>query len=418
MKKDWMFYRFSMYGFLKNLRFFEPFILLFFREAGLTYFEIGLLYSIRDVANNILEVPTGVYADAFGRRRSMVMAFVAYILSFVVFYFFRSFYIYALAMLLFACGEAFRSGTHKALILEYLKINQMAHLKVEYYGRTRAASQLGSAINSLIAAGLVFYAGNYRYIFVASIIPYVLDLINLATYPPELDGDLIRPAKGAIGAQIKGTLQTFFAIFRAPDAMRAILNSGGFSAFFKATKEYLQPILEGFALSLPLWMMLEDTKRSSIIIGIVYFVIYLLTSYASKSSADFGKRFSNLPQALNLTFLIGAGLLFAAGLSAGWQIDLAAIVVFLAFYVLQNLRKPMNVAFISDQISSRVMAAGLSVETQFTTILMAILAPILGAIADRFGVGVALASLGGLMLALVPLAQTHVLTPQPQEAEK
>ena len=62
-------------------------------------------------------------------------------------------------MILFAFGEAFRTGTHKALILEYLKLNDMQHLKVEYYGRTRSASQLGSALNALIAAALVFYSG-------------------------------------------------------------------------------------------------------------------------------------------------------------------------------------------------------------------------------------------------------------------
>ena len=130
IKKDRMFYRFSAYGFLKNLRFFEPFLILFFRDAGFTFLQIGLLYSIRDLANNILEIPTGVYADSFGRRKAMVLAFSAYILSFFVFFFFSDFYMFALAMILFAFGEAFRSGTHKALILEYLDLNDMGNQKV------------------------------------------------------------------------------------------------------------------------------------------------------------------------------------------------------------------------------------------------------------------------------------------------
>jgi hypothetical protein len=60
----------------------------------------------------------------------------------------------------------------------------------------------------------------------------------------------------------------------------------------------------------------------------------------------------------------------------------------------------MNVAFISDQISNKVMASGLSIEAQFTTILVAISAPILGVLADQFGVGIALIllSLGTLLL--------------------
>jgi MFS family permease len=328
-KKDRMFFRFAAYGFLKNLRFFEPFILLFFREASLSFFQIGLLFSIRDLATNILEVPTGVYADAFGRRRSMVMAFVSYIISFAIFFFFPNFYVYALAMIFFAFGEAFRTGTHKALILEHLKLNDMQHLKVEYYGRTRAASQLGSALNSLIAAALVFYSGNYRYIFIASILPYVVDLINLATYPKELDGELVEMRKGAIGEQLRATLQTFFGVFKDPLAMRAILNSSGFNSFYKATKEYLQPILKAFAISLPVLVALGDTKRSAVIIGVVYFCIYLLTSYASKSSADFGRRFKSIAQGINLTFLAGAVFLLVAGMAAQWQWDVVAILVFL-----------------------------------------------------------------------------------------
>ena len=152
--KDRMFPRFALYGFLKNLRFFDPFIILIFREVGLSYVQIGLLYAIRDIATNILEIPTGVFADAFGRRKSMLMAFGAYIISFLIFYSWTGFSLYALAMILFAFGEAFRSGTHKAIILEHLTLNNMEHLKVEYYGRTRSFSQFGSSINALIAGPL------------------------------------------------------------------------------------------------------------------------------------------------------------------------------------------------------------------------------------------------------------------------
>ncbi len=392
--KDRMYYRFSAYGFLKNLRFFEPFIILIFRDAGLSFLQIGLLYSVRDIANNILEIPTGVFADTFGRRKAMVLAFSAYIGSFIIFFAFDGFYIYALAMIFFAFGEAFRSGTHKALILEYLNLNGMLDQKVAYYGRTRGASQLGSAFNALIAAGLLFYTGDYRSMFLATTIPYILDLFNLATYPKELDGELANLGRGAIWGQTKATLKDFGGIFKSLKAMRAILNSASFSALFKTSKDYLQPILESFALATPFLVVLDDVRRGGVMVGGVYFIIYLLTSAASRSSDVFSRRFPSLGQAINLTFLIGAGFLVIAGLATWWNLVVLSVLVFLGFYVLQNLRKPMTVAFISDQISHHVMASGLSVETQFTTILVAIFAPVLGALADAFGIGIALAILG------------------------
>ena len=407
IKTDRQFYRFSLYGFLKNLRFFEPFIILIFVDNGLTFFKIGLLYSVRDLANNLLEIPTGVLADAFGRRRTMVMAFVAYIASFFIFYFFADFYIYALAMVLFGLGEACRSGTHKAMILEYLKINDMSDLKVAYYGRTRSASQLGSAVNSLAAAGLLFYTGDYRTMFLATIVPYVLDLINLATYPKILDGELAQLRGGDIWTQTRATFRDFVGIFGDKSAMQAILNSSGFTAIFKITKDYLQPILESFALALPFLISrnVDDVKRSGVIIGVVYFFIYLLTSYASRSADRFSRRFTGLADPINLTFLLGAGFLFVAGLANWGNLALVSILVFMGFYVLQNLRKPMNVSFISDQIEHRVMASGLSVEAQFTTILVAVFAPVIGLLADNFGIGFALAMFGAGMLPIYTLVR-------------
>jgi len=393
IKKDLQFYRFSLYGFLKNLRFFEPFIILIFRDNGLTFLQIGLLYSIRDLTNYLTEIPTGFLADAFGRRISMVLAFTAYIISFFFFYNFSDFYLLAVAMVLFGLGESFRSGTHKALILEYLRLNNMLDLKIAYYGRTRAASQMGSAFNSLIAAGLLFFTREYRTMFIATTIPYVIDLINLATYPKILDGELSKFDRRALLGQVKGTFKNFIGIFKNRQAMRSILNSASFTALFKTTKDYLQPILESLALATPFLLVLDDVNRSGIVVGIIYFFIYMLTSYASRSADRISRSFTNMADAINRTFLVGAGLLFIAGIAASQGLAIISVFVFLGFYILQNLRKPMNVASISDGISHKVMASGLSVEAQIATILVAVFAPVMGALADSFGVGVALIGL-------------------------
>ena len=66
-----MLFRFCLYGFLKNQRYFEPFLMLVFLDRGLSFFVIGLLVACRDVTVNVLEIPSGVVADSFGRRRSM-----------------------------------------------------------------------------------------------------------------------------------------------------------------------------------------------------------------------------------------------------------------------------------------------------------------------------------------------------------
>ena len=59
---------------------------MFLLDKGLSFTLIGTLYAYREIMVNVLEVPTGVIADALGRRRTMVQSFAAYIISFLIFY--------------------------------------------------------------------------------------------------------------------------------------------------------------------------------------------------------------------------------------------------------------------------------------------------------------------------------------------
>ena len=74
-KKDIQYYKFCLYGFFKNLKFFETIIILFLHEeAGISWLQIGVLYTIRETTRNIIEVPSGVIADVLGRRKTMIFS--------------------------------------------------------------------------------------------------------------------------------------------------------------------------------------------------------------------------------------------------------------------------------------------------------------------------------------------------------
>ena len=69
-----MLFRFSLYGFLKNQQYYDPFLILAFRSKGLSFTQIGLLIGFRELCINLMEVPTGAIADVAGRRRSSMAA--------------------------------------------------------------------------------------------------------------------------------------------------------------------------------------------------------------------------------------------------------------------------------------------------------------------------------------------------------
>ena len=160
--------RFSLYGFLKNQRYFEPFLLLVFLDKGLTFLEIGLLISIREGAVIVMEVPSGAIADVYGRRKSMIVSFTAYIASFLVFAAVDVFVLLAVAMVLFGIGDAFRTGTHKAMIFSWLRAQGRESERTKVYGYTRSWSKFGSALSSVLASAFVFASGNYNWVFYAA----------------------------------------------------------------------------------------------------------------------------------------------------------------------------------------------------------------------------------------------------------
>ena len=420
-KKDTQFWKFAFYGFVKNLRFFDPYLILFFRVVGISYFQIGVLFSVREIATNILEIPTGIIADSYGRRRAMMAAFAVYIFSFAVFFFFPAFIPYLGAMLLFALGEAFRSGTHKAMILDYITRHGMADQKVHYYGHTRSWSQRGSALSALLAGLIVFVHGQYHQVFLYSIIPYIIGFFLLKSYPGYLDfseeaaGSVVQDESEDVGKKIRRslresvhtTLTDFRDLLKYKQLRRLMLNSSVYDGVFKTSKDYIQPIMRNLALGLPILLALGEQKRVALVIGVLYFFLYMLTASVSQRSGKVSEKFSSPEKGLNVTYLVSILVVVAVGVTMRYNASLAAVVLFIGFYVLQNLRRPMTVGYVSEKIKGTVMATGLSTESQLKTVVVAIAAPIFGALVDNIGLGWAMCALAALPLLLYPLLRVQ-----------
>lgn len=401
--RNLQYYKFCGYGFLKNLRLFEPFLILFFLSNDLTYLQIGFLYSLREITRNVLEIPAGIAADALGRRRTMITSFSFYILSFIVFYLGSSYIPFLAAMVLYALGDAFRTGTHKAMIFDYLKINGWANQKAFYYGHTRSYSQMGSALSSLLGGVMVFYTGDFRQIFIYTAIPYILNLMLVTSYPKNLDGMRSRFAQGKVLNNFRMVFKGFIQAFTRFRTLRVVANLSLHTGFYQAVKDYLQPVLQSLALSLPVMLAFEEQQRTAVIVGIIYFIIYLLTSFAARKSGVFSSYFKNLSAPMNITLATGlvAGVL--CGLLYRYEILLASVVIYVVIFLVENLRKPIGVSSVAEITDKDYLATVLSAESQFHSLITALLAPLIGYLADMAGLGMAIFGVSAVLLILSPL---------------
>lgn len=393
-----MLFRFSLYGFLKNQRYFEPFLYLAFLEKGLSFTAIGLLIGLREVLVNLLEIPTGAVADVVGRRRSMVASFVAYVASFIVLGLADAFGFLAVGMALFAVGEAFRTGTHKAMIFDWLAREGRADERTRIYGFTRSWSKRGSAVSVVVATVLVLATDRYTDVFLWCTVPYLLGIVNFLGYPRALDG---APADGRSPLAVLRMLSAGLRDALKNRPLRGLLvESAGFEGTYKVVKGYLQPLLESMAVALPVLVGFGDRRRTAVVIGSVYVVLHLLGSRASRAAHRVETRAGSADRAagrLWLSYLVVFAAM-VAGLGAGWPV--VAVAGFVVLAVIQDTWRPILISRIDAHAPGERQATVLSIESQAQSIFSAALAPLVGIAVDALSGDVRFLPVAGLGLAV------------------
>ena len=398
--KDKQYYKFCAYGFLKNLRFYDVFLLLFFVENGISYSQIGILYAVREIIINVFEIPSGIVADTFGRKNALVSALISYVLSFVVFYFSTDFTTLMVAMILYGIGDAFRSGTHKGMIMDYLKINGWDDYKIDYYGHTRSWSQRGSAVSALFAGFLVLYSGSYRLIYLFTITPYLLNLFNILSYPNSLNFS-INGKKKETQRSLVTVFKNFLNGMKDPQVFQIINSAAIHSSYLKAIKDYIQPVMVQVALIIPIMTTMDLKRRSGIVIGILYFVIFLMTSGASRFASKLDRlRISNIPK---LTLLIGVFSGMSCGIFYKNEWWVFCLIAFVFIYLVENIRKPILTGYLADHVPNEILTSVISAQSFYSTIVTSVIAIAIGICADHFGLGTSLLSVSGVLLIFILL---------------
>lgn len=393
--KNRQYYKFCMYGFLKNLRFFDAFFILFLVEKGITFTQIGMLYAVREVITNLFELPSGILADSFGRKRALSGSFILYISSFTLFFLFQNFWFFLLAFMLFGLAEAFRSGTHKGMIMDYLKLHEREDQAANYYGHTRSWSQIGSALSALMAGVIVFYGGSYESIFLYSIVPYAINFFLILSYPESLNRSM-EPKGSKKRKRIGYAARMLLGLLKQATVLRLIYSSAANTAYLRAIKDYIQLVMVNLALLLPFIFQLEKEQKSGLFIGVVYFLIFLASAYASKLSSRMASRsrFNMTRVTLLASFLFGA----ISGLAFRYEFWLISLLSFALIYVMENIRKPLLTGAIADQVPKEILTSVISAQSLLRTIVTSLLALIFGIVADHFGVGISLLSISSILL--------------------
>ncbi|MHA1679706.1 MAG: MFS transporter [Promethearchaeota archaeon] len=400
IKKDRYIKRFSFYGFFKNLKFFEPYMLVIFINSGLNLIEIGFLLAIVEIIALIVEVPSGFIADRFGRKNTMLACFIFYIISFL-FFSAGGFFIYMIAMIFFGLGDAFRTGTHKAIIFEYLDKKGWKSHKAFVYGRTRSTSLMGSSISSVISIIFILTIPADGFIFILTILPYIADFILVATYPSFTNQRIKNTSddpekKSEFGKNGKDKI----SIKKHVQIRKLIINSAFYDAMYKSIKDYIQPILAMLVLSTALLPLpgLNADDQLDVVLGVVYCFFYVLGAFASKNGYRILKSKMKRRSINDLLYTITTIMFIGIALFYAFNIPFGIIILYFGIYGIFNTRRPIILAQLDELLSKKHRATVLSVESLVKSLFVIILSILLGLLAEYLSIWILFLVLSGLLV--------------------
>ncbi len=394
IKKDPMIRKFSLYGLLKNLKFFEPYLIIYLLSFDISLLNVGFLYSIREIIIYIFEVPSGIIADHYGKKNELMMCFLFYIASFVLFFIGSTFLVFTIAMILYGLGEAFRSGTHKSMILTYLEKKNWFNYKTFVYGRTRSYSLIGSSISSFLSILLIIALPATRWIFLITTLPYIADFLLILSYPDDLNEKQMTQVKFL--DFIKLSKDNLIDIFKQKFLLKIVLSSATYDGIFKTIKDYIQPILL-------VLIAVESEKTVKVILGIIYGLFFLFSSLASRNVYKIRNKF-DASKLMNYSFFIQSVGLMLIALSIQLKNIPMGIAMFFILYVIKDARRPIFVDFSSDYMTKTQRATVLSIESQLRSFFIIFMAPLIGFISDNMGISNAF-----LILSLFAFFLTFIL---------
>lgn len=376
-----MIFRFSLYGFLKNQRYFEPFMMLFLIGSGNSFAAVGFLIGFREFCINATNIPAGAIADLYGRRRCMLVSYLAYMIAFLCFGLLPNQLLHLfIAVFFFGIGEAFREGTHKSMIFTWLRLNGRMEEKTKVYGYTRSWSKIGSAVSIPIATAIAYFTSNLNALFLAALLPYSIGFISLCTYPKELDG---QPA-GEVGIKqvFVHMRQTLGDSARIAGLRRLLVESMGFEGFFDVIKDYIQPMLKAMVLGIPLLLALGDDKRGALLIGAVYFLFHLGSAWSSRQAHLLSRRFGGDDPASRFMWRCMVLIYLAMLPCLALELYYPVIALFFLLFLMQSAWRPLIISRFDAYSPETHGTSILSVESQAQTFAKMFFAPVLGFLVD------------------------------------
>lgn len=352
---------------VRTLTFAGPIFTLFLLTKGLSLQQIFTLSSIILLSGMLFEVPTGVLADKYGRKTSMILGACLSTIGWIIWLFMDTFIGFAVVFGLFGLANALWSGADQAFIYDELKSvgREQDAQKVfsKYSGALAVAFALAAFVGGFLAR--VHTIQNYYLLFqltcASSIVGLLLTLTLREPVLSAVVGKELEHEKESVLRQFSSGIR----LLRKNDRLRKITLFSIFTLSFALMEIY------------QVYFTRAEVPASwyGYVLGVSSLLIAVVKWYAYKLEEWFG---------VEKSMLIISTVPAVLWIAMAWVVQpVIAVFLFLLTDSTGNMRDPIIADYQNRHIEGSGRATVLSTISLMINGYIAIMLPVVGYIADK-----------------------------------
>lgn len=358
--------------------------------VGMNPLQLVLVGSVLELSIFIFEIPTGVVADAYSRRRSIIIGYALIGLGFIIEGAIPRFETVLLAQVIWGIGFTFTSGAKEAWISEEIGPEKAgkAFLRGVQVGQAAALlGMAGSVALAMIQINVPIIVGGGLF--------FLLVAFLMLTMP---ESDFKKASRDSLKLWAS-TKETFFQGFKLIRAQRILVLIFTIVGIYSMTTESFDRLWTKHVLDIGLpdlggW----DPIIWFGLINAVSMILGIIVTEVVKRRVDTHTHETVAKALFVITGLVALGfVLFGMTTSFWWAI--------LAFWLPMSLRgniEPLVQAWVNQSTKPEVRATVFSMMSQSFAIGQVVGGPILGQIGNVFSVSIAIIISGIMMILMVP----------------
>ena len=329
-----------------------PIIVLFFEKHGLSLTQIMILQATYSFTVAVLEIPSGFFADIYGRRLSLFYGSILTFIGYLIFSFFSGFNEFFIAEILLGIGGSLISGADSALIYDTLLQLKKDEDYTKVEGKNYGIGNVSEGIAGIIGGFLAITSLDLP-VYIQTFVLFFSIPISYSLVEPESSYKLAKSIK-SIWLVVKETF------FEENKLKWYIIYSSSMGIGTLSIAWFVQPFL--IEIETPLFYY-----------GIIWAGLNIITGITSYYSYLF--KHKNLLIYISLIMVISFILL-------GYNISMYGLIFIVFIYLIRGIITPTLRNLININSTSERRATVLSLRSFIIRISFAIIAPILGYITD------------------------------------